>query len=165
MAGSPVPLYAAGAALSELQESINTNNKSEISSREVLANKNSSQADREEAQSRLNRFQAAKDAQKQAVDAVVQKLSNDGFVRGFGCNGGEEFLSYLDISEALKANNSNEWQEWNRKISDNLYHVQNNDGSWMGQHCITSRTFCTAAALLVLTADRGQVSVVKKLRT
>lgn len=164
-AGSPVPLYAAGATLSELQASINTNNQSEDTARKILANKKSSQSDRELAQSKLYRFKATKDAQKQAISAVVSKLDNDGFVRGFGCNGGEEFLSYLDISETLKANDTKEWQKWNQKISDNLYQVQNNDGSWMGQHCITSRTFCTAAALLVLTADRSQMSVVKKLRS
>ena len=32
--------------------------------------------------------------------------------------------------------------------------VQNEDGSWTGHHCITGRTFCTAAALLVMMGDR-----------
>ena len=37
--------------------------------------------------------------------------------------------------------------------------MQNEDGSWTGHHCITGRTFCTAAALLVLMGDRTPVPV------
>jgi hypothetical protein len=37
--------------------------------------------------------------------------------------------------------------------------VQNQDGSWTGHHCITGQTFCTAAALLTLMADRTPVPV------
>jgi len=162
--GSPVPLYSAGATLSELQESINTNNKYEAEAKKILASRKSSRSDRELAQSKVDRFEAVKDSQKGAVDAVISKLNDDGFMRGFGCNGGEEFLSYLEISETLEANKSDKWEDWNKKITANLYHIQNNDGSWMGQHCITSRTFCTAAAILVLTANREQSPVVKKLR-
>jgi len=40
-------------------------------------------------------------------------------------------------------------------MTDNLERIQNRDGSWSGHHCITGRTFCTAAALLVLLADRA----------
>ncbi len=44
-------------------------------------------------------------------------------------------------------------------MAANLDRVQNEDGSWSGQHCITGRTFCTAAALLTLMADRAPVPV------
>ena len=33
------------------------------------------------------------------------------------------------------------------------------EGSWSGQHCITGKTFCTSAALLVLMTDRTQFPV------
>ena len=46
------------------------------------------------------------------------------------------------------------WARWDDKISRNLTKVQNTDGSWTGHHCITGRTFCTSAALLVLMVDR-----------
>jgi hypothetical protein len=49
-------------------------------------------------------------------------------------------------------------------MARNLGRVQNADGSWTGHHCITGRTFCTAAALLVLTADRAPVPLAAKLR-
>jgi hypothetical protein len=37
--------------------------------------------------------------------------------------------------------------------------VQNGDGSWTGHHCITSRTFCTAAAVLVLSAPNRMLPI------
>ena len=40
-------------------------------------------------------------------------------------------------------------------MTENLERVQNADGSWAGNHCITGRTFCTATALLVLMGDRA----------
>ncbi len=48
-----------------------------------------------------------------------------------------------------------EWEDWDRSVTENLERIQNKDGSWTGHHCITGRTFCTAAALLVLLADRS----------
>ena len=80
-----------------------------------------------------------------------------GFIEGFGNNGGEEFLSYMNIGEMLVVQGGNEWEKWNKSIAANLGRVQNQDGSWSGQHCITGRTFCTAAALLTLMADRTPV--------
>ena len=47
-----------------------------------------------------------------------------------------------------------DWEKWDKAITDNLNRIQNNDGSWTGHHCITGRTFCTSAALMVLMVDR-----------
>ncbi len=44
-------------------------------------------------------------------------------------------------------------------MTANLERVQNQDGSWSGQHCITGRSFGTSTALLVLMADRTPVPV------
>jgi len=37
---------------------------------------------------------------------------------------------------------------------ERLRKLQNQDGTWAGHHCITSRTFCTAASVMTLTAER-----------
>lgn len=85
---------------------------------------------------------------------LTARLSDPQFVAGFGNNGGEEFLSYLLISETLVQQGGEEWSRWDAAISQLVGKVQNDDGSWTGHHCITGRTFCTAAALLVLMGDR-----------
>ena len=85
-----------------------------------------------------------------------EQLKSAAFVSGFGSNGGEEFLSYLHISESLLSKGGEEWEDWDRRMTENLERVQNADGSWAGSHCITGRTFCTATALLVLMGDRAR---------
>jgi hypothetical protein len=45
------------------------------------------------------------------------------------------------------------WQAWYPTVRDKLIRIQNADGSWSGHHCITARTFCTAAALMTLQAS------------
>lgn len=89
---------------------------------------------------------------------LIKQLGNPQFVAGFGNNGGEEFLSYLLISETLVQQGGDEWARWDGAISSLVDKVQNEDGSWTGHHCITGRTFCTAAALLVLMGDRTPAS-------
>ena len=89
-----------------------------------------------------------------AKRAVVQQLDDEGFVAGFGTNGGEEYLSYMNISESLWIDGGNEWIAWDEKITRNLYSIQEEDGAWTGHHCITGGTFCTSAVLLTLMADR-----------
>jgi hypothetical protein len=84
-----------------------------------------------------------------------EQLKSPKFFSGFGSNGGEEFLSYLHISESLLSKGGKEWEDWDKRMTANLERVQNADGSWAGNHCITGRTFCTATALLVLMGDRA----------
>lgn len=86
--------------------------------------------------------------------ALIANLDNASFIAGFGNNGGEEFLSYMMISESLVVKGGDEWTKWDSSITSLVNKVQNEDGSWTGHHCITGRTFCTAAALLVLMGDR-----------
>jgi len=86
--------------------------------------------------------------------ALIARLDDPRFVSGFGNNGGEEFLSYLLISETLVQRGDDDWRKWDAAIGKLVDKVQNEDGSWTGHHCITGRTFCTAAALLVLMGDR-----------
>jgi hypothetical protein len=99
-----------------------------------------------------------------AETALVGRLGDDAFVRGFGNNGGEEFLSYMLIAESLVVKGGAEWTKWDQQVTALVNQVQNDDGSWTGHHCITGRTFCTAAALLVLMADRAPVPVAGKIK-
>jgi hypothetical protein len=85
--------------------------------------------------------------------AKVQAQRDD-VMDGFGNNGGEEFLSYLQTGESLIINKDNEWQKWYDNMSGRLLKIQNNDGSWSGHHCITSPVFCTATCLLILSVDK-----------
>ncbi len=96
----------------------------------------------------------AEDAAVANERALVARFQDKQFVAGFGNNGGEEFLSYLLISETLVQKGGEEWIKWDNAVGTLVGKVQNEDGSWTGHHCITGRTFCTAAALLVLMGDR-----------
>jgi hypothetical protein len=158
-----VDLYASASSLGAMQDSVNTNAQLEAEVRKK-AETSTDAKEREEAQRTLDRFAEAKQSQAAAQQAVVEKLSDQKFIQGFGSNGGEEFLSYMNISESLVVKGGQEWEEWDAAMTRNLNHVQNEDGSWTGHHCITGRTFCTAAALLVLTADRAPVPVAAKVR-
>ncbi len=149
-----VELYAIGANLGAAQDAINTGRLEADRYRGILQKKSASSSEVKEARQQLQRFADAEQAQGRALSAVTSKFQDKQFVAGFGCNGGEEFLSYLQISETLVANQSKEFADWDKRITQNINHVQTADGSWIGQHCITSRTFCTSAAVMVLTADR-----------
>ncbi len=112
-----------------------------------------------EAGARLENFEVAEQDLEAAKDALLKRMDDERFVAGFGNNGGEEFLSYLQIGEALVVDGGEKFAQWDKKMTQNLNNVQNNDGSWSGHHCITGRTFCTAASLLVLTVDRAPAPI------
>ena len=77
----------------------------------------------------------------------------DDVMDGFGSNGGEEFLSYLQTGESMVIGKDTSWKEWYDNISGRMLNIQNNDGSWNGHHCITSPVFCTATSLLILSIN------------
>lgn len=77
----------------------------------------------------------------------------DDVMNGFGSNGGEEFLSYLQTGESMVIGKDSAWKEWYDNISGRMLKIQNNDGSWNGHHCITSPVFCTATSLLILSIN------------
>jgi hypothetical protein len=84
--------------------------------------------------------------------AKVQAQRDD-VMDGFGSNGGEEFLSYLQTGESMIIGKDNAWQQWFANISGRMLKIQNDDGSWNGHHCITSPVFCTATSLLILSIN------------
>ena len=77
----------------------------------------------------------------------------DNVVSGFGNNGGEEFLSFLQTGESLVISKDEGWKNWYQQTTGRLVDIQNNDGSWNGHHCITSPVFCTATTLLILSIN------------
>ncbi len=106
----------------------------------------------------LSRTEKDRDRNRREIKAITGELSNASFVRGFGSMGGEEFFSYLNISDSLQRSGGEEWIRWNRQIKDTLVRLQNEEGSWAGHHCITGRVAVTGAAILTLTADRQAVA-------
>ena len=99
-----------------------------------------------------------KDREKNApqIKAIKAQLSDAKFVTGFGSIGGEEFFSYLNISDSLRRTGGPEWQKWNADMKMKIVKMQNEDGTWAGHHCITGRVAVTSAAILTLVADREQ---------
>jgi hypothetical protein len=96
------------------------------------------------------------DAEKASIrTAATEKLGAANFVAGFGSMGGEEFVSYLNISDSLCRSGGKEWGEWNGKIKERLVKLQNQDGTWAGHHCITGRVACTSAAVMTLLTERS----------
>ena len=91
------------------------------------------------------------------IDAIKDRLSDAKFVTGFGSMGGEEFFSYLNISDSLHRTGGPEWTRWNGNIKAKVLQLQNEDGTWAGSHCITGRVAVTSAAILTLLADRDQI--------
>jgi hypothetical protein len=87
-------------------------------------------------------------------EAQIKRLDDEKLLAGFGNNGGEEYLSYLLTSESLVIAGADKFNRWNDKMHGRLQKIQNSDGSWAGQHCITSPVFCTAAVVQCLTTDR-----------
>jgi hypothetical protein len=90
-----------------------------------------------------------------AGKAAMALLSDENFLRGFGTYGGEEHVSYMMTSEALARLGGTEWKRWNEGIRQRLAHIQRDDGTWRGDHCITSTSFCTAASLVTLAIRPG----------
>jgi hypothetical protein len=156
-----VELYGRSASLGVLQDSVNTNAARERDLRQ-RAESGKDEKERDEARRGLARIDEAKKAHREAQEALLARLDDKQFVAGFGSNGGEEFLSYMNISESLVVRGGLDWKRWDDAMASNLGRVQNQDGSWSGHHCITGRTFCTATALLVLMADRTPVPVQAK---
>jgi hypothetical protein len=160
-----VGLYAAAATVGTLDESKNTRSVERAQAEAAIAAKRPmSEVESRKARDDIKEAADVEKAANVAQQSVIARLEDPAFVAGFGSNGGEEFLSYMLLAESLVAKGGKEWQDWDRTMTANLERVQNGDGSWTGHHCITGRNFVTAAALLVLTADRAQVPLAAKIQ-
>lgn len=64
---------------------------------------------------------------------------------------GEDYLATVYATQALMHNDkSPDWKKWFSYIRNKLRQLQNKDGSWAGQACLTSRTFATACSVWTL---------------
>jgi hypothetical protein len=53
-------------------------------------------------------------------------------------------------TEAFAKSGGDDWAKWSKSIRTRLASIQREDGTWRGDHCITSTSFCTAASLITL---------------
>ena len=155
-------LYTAAATLSSLQDSLNT--QTTVARRvRKLAPSAVTDPPRKgvvpqrvpSPDTRLTRTKVAR-----AADLALKHARSG---RWFQHNGGEEILSYMYVSEALAVGGGKRWKGWDKAITTNLTRAQNKEGSWSGFHCILGKTFCTAASLLTLMADRAPVHEAVKI--
>jgi hypothetical protein len=157
-----IALYSKAAGSSGLRDTVNTWKGKRKDLEKKAAHGNA--LERRAARRDIARNEKAAKAADSAEADLVGRLADPSFVQGFGNNGGEEYLSYLLVSESLVVQGGERWKKWDANMANLLARVQNKDGSWTGHHCITGRTFCTASALLVLMADRAPVPVSASLR-
>ncbi|MCK6617586.1 MAG: hypothetical protein L6Q51_08065 [Cyclobacteriaceae bacterium] len=97
----------------------------------------------------------------EVYQSAKQTAQRDEVMDGFGNNGGEEFLSYLQTGEGMIIGKDQSWKNWYENMSGRLIKIQNNDGSWNGHHCITSPVFCTATCLLILSVNNDVERLIK----
>ncbi len=158
-----IELYRQATNVGRINHFYDSNRPAEQAAEQVLASASASDHAKDAARRELARVAQVRGVQQDAVGGIIEKLSDERFVAGFGNNGGEEFLSYMNISETLVQQRGEKWETWDKSISARLARVQNGDGSWSGQHCITGRTFCTSASLLTLLADRAPLQLATQL--
>jgi len=158
-----VALYAGASSLGAQQDAANT---SATVKQDLLREMKAAPAAprRKEIEKQLGDIAAADKKLDATRNAIVAKLDDKQFIAGFGSNGGEEFLSHMNIGESLVVAGGQPWSKWDESMTRNMNNIQNADGSWTGHHCITGRTFCTSAALLVLMVDRTPVPLSVKIR-
>ena len=155
-----VSIYREAAKLSGLNERAKSNVARKTEAEKKIADANAPEPEKEKARDTLKQVASDEKACQTAHQAVSGKLANASYVAGFGNNGGEEFLSYLNLGESLRAGGGKEWDAWKEKMQTTLTSAQNEDGSWAGHHCITGRTFCTGTALLTLLIERAPAGAV-----
>ncbi len=97
----------------------------------------------------------------EVYESAKQTAQRDDVLEGFGNNGGEEFMSYLQTGEGMIIGKDQSWKTWYDNMSGRLVKIQNNDGSWNGHHCITSPVFCTATCLLILAVNNDVERLIK----
>jgi hypothetical protein len=106
----------------------------------------------------LSRTDADRKKNAAKIGEIRSQLANARFVTGFGSIGGEEFFSWLNISDSLRRTGGPEWEKWNADMKSRILNMQNDDGTWAGHHCITGRVAVTSAAVLMLRADHDAVA-------
>jgi hypothetical protein len=149
-----VALYRQSQGAGNTQDILNSLRLEAETAKKVVADAKASKEDKQKAEKKLRDLKDAEQVNDRVQADLAKSVKNETFVAGFGNNGGEEFLSFMNISEALLLKGGKDWDDWDAKMAKGMEKAQDKDGSWQGHHCITGKTFCTAGALLVLMADR-----------
>ena len=157
-----VQLYGVATHIGALQDALQTRRVAHADAEYVLAKESSSEEEKKRAKEELGKLKKAEEALDRALLIASKQITDQQFIRGFGSDGGEEYLSFIFIGETLRARNHVTLREWDRSVTDRLMKAQNRTGDWSGKHCITGKTFCTAAAVMVLMADRAPTSMLKR---
>src|SRR5262249_43991067 len=152
-----VPLYSVSTFFGNCVDLAFKRRRMEREAKDVLDNPKSAKDEKAKAEEVLLEVAEADKLEAQARLGVMKQLEQRDFVQGFGSNGGEEFLSFMNIGESLLIQGGESFAKWDKTMTDSIVRVQDKDGSWSGHHCITGKTFCTSAALLVLMMDRTPV--------
>ena len=103
----------------------------------------------------LSRTEADRQKNAEEIARMQSQLKDARFVEGFGSIGGEEFFSYLNVSDSLRRSGGAQWKEWHEPITRKILNLQNSDGTWAGHHCITGRVAVTSAAILNLKSEHA----------
>ena len=103
-----------------MQDTVNTNLARKTTAESVLKSATADDSTKDKARSDLQEVAEAEKANAQATRQVVASLGNERFLRGFGNNGGEEFLSYMNLSETLLAQGGESWEKWDRQVCETV---------------------------------------------
>ena len=68
----------------------------------------------------LSRTAADRVQNAKQISAIQGQLANAAFVGGFGSMGGEEFFSYLNISDSMKRVGGDAWSKWHTDITQKI---------------------------------------------
>jgi len=160
-----VSLYREAAKWNGLVENSRSNVTRKQAAEKTIADEKAPAQAKDQAKKDLEQIASDDKATRAANDAVASKLSDTRYVAGFGNNGGEEYLSYMNVTEGMHERGGKEWEDWRSKMTKTVCGAQNEDGSWAGQHCITGRTFCTATALLTLLIEKDKAAGLSSTNT
>ena len=83
----------------------------------------------------LSRTAADRAQNARQISAIQGQLANEAFVSGFGSMGGEEFFSYLNISDSMKRVGGGDWSKWHADITQKIVGLQNRDGQARESDC------------------------------
>ncbi|MBE7493766.1 MAG: hypothetical protein HS117_02355 [Verrucomicrobiaceae bacterium] len=149
-----ISIYRESSKLGGLMENSRTNAIRRGKAEKVLEQPDAPAEEKAKAKADLEKIANDDAARDAAAKSVLSRLADERYVAGFGNNGGEEFLSYMNLAEMMHEKGGEDWKKWRESMIQTLTTAQNADGSWSGHHCITGRTFCTSTALLTLTVER-----------
>ena len=101
----------------------------------------------------LSRTAADRAQNARQIGAIQSQLASAD-CSAAGSMGGEEFFSYLNISDSMKRGGGDAWSKWHADIAKVLG-LQNSDGTWAGL-AIWSGWRWRTEAILNLTVDRAR---------